>query len=97
MKDCQIKEGSPPPSPGMTAIAMEDDEEEAELQRLLTSDREISPSTSTVLDGRLSEDPSPVAGVMAAMLTVEVVVEEVEPHHVQVAYNQVCIVQEILI
>ena len=74
MKDCELKELSPPAAPA--AVAME--EEEA-AHHLLISERENSPS----LNGAVSQEPP------AAMLTVEVAVDEVEPHHVQVPYNQV--------
>ena len=80
-------EPSPPPSPAAAVdLVMEEDEEEEEREsqlQALSSEREISPVVAQC--GEEREEPE----ISFAMLTVEVVVDEVEPHHVQVAYSQV--------
>ena len=90
-----MKEPTPPPLPAAATVAMEEEEEDEggglSEQHLLTGDheRELSPAVAPACGEEESEEA--VAGVAAvAMLSVEVVVDEVEPHIVQVAYSQVC-------
>ena len=96
-------EHTPPPSPSPAATMAMDPEEERyrseQLQCLLTGDPPCEREISPVLVAAVSycgEGEQPSSGVETAaampmpMLSVEVVVDEVEPHSVQVPYSQVC-------
>ena len=90
-----MKELTPPPLPATTTIAMEEEEEgEGESEQYLLSgdhERELSPAVAPACGEEESEEPvAEVAAVAMLTLSVEVVVDEVEPHVVQVAYSQVC-------
>ena len=100
-----MKEPIPPPSPSPAAtVAMDTDLEEEryrseQLQCLLTGDppceRKISPvlvaaAASYCVEGERPSSSGVETAAAMPMLSVEVVVDEVEPHSVQVPYSQVC-------
>ena len=95
-----MKEPTPPPSPSPAATVtmdpdLEEERSEQLQQYLLTSDppceREISPVLVAAAASYCGEPSSGVETAAAMpMLSVEVVVDEVEPHSIQVPYSQVC-------